>query len=103
MGDKNMSPLIKVLKPFLSEYKDLHFKGSKTDYESLLLTSRTLYIGNLSFYTSEEQIHELFCKVGYIEQIIIGLDINKKTPCGFCFVIYCNMDEVEYASKYLNG
>jgi nuclear cap-binding protein subunit 2 len=48
--------------------------------------STTLYVGNLSFYTTEEQIYELFSKAGDIKRIIMGLDRNQKTPCGFCFV-----------------
>lgn len=50
--------------------------------------STTLYVGNLSFYTTEEQIHELFSKCGDVKRIIMGLDSMKKTPCGFCFVEY---------------
>lgn len=45
-------------------------------------------MGNLSFYTTEEQIHELFGKSGDIKKIIMGLDKVKKTACGFCFVEY---------------
>lgn len=51
-------------------------------------TSCTLYVGNLSFYTTEEQIFELFSKCGDVKRIIMGLDKFKKTPCGFCFVEY---------------
>lgn len=50
--------------------------------------SCTLYVGNLSFYTTEEQIYELFSKSGDIKKIIMGLDKVKKTACGFCFVEY---------------
>jgi nuclear cap-binding protein subunit 2 len=39
-----------------------------------------------SFFTTEEQIYELFSRVGDIKRIIMGLDRNQKTPCGFCFV-----------------
>lgn len=45
-------------------------------------------MGNLSFYTTEEQIHELFGKSGDIKKVIMGLDKVKKTACGFCFVEY---------------
>jgi len=51
-----------------------------------LATSTTLYVGNLSFFTTEEQIYEVFSKCGEIKRIIMGLDRNTKTPCGFCFV-----------------
>jgi len=63
-------------------------QGSRQDQEKKLLTSCTLYIGNLSFYTTEEQIHELFNRAGDIKRIIMGLDKLQKTPCGFCFVEY---------------
>lgn len=53
-----------------------------------LKISSTLYVGNLSFFTTEEQIYELFSKCGEIKRIIMGLDRFKKTPCGFCFVEY---------------
>jgi nuclear cap-binding protein subunit 2 len=33
---------------------------------SVLETSTTLYVGNLSFYTTEEQIYELFSKYSAI-------------------------------------
>lgn len=45
-------------------------------------------MGNLSFYTTEEQIHELFGRCGDVKRIVMGLDKFKKTPCGFCFVEY---------------
>ncbi|XP_033112568.1 nuclear cap-binding protein subunit 2-like [Anneissia japonica] len=72
----------------LSSYRDQHFKGTLTDQEMLLSKSTTLYVGNLSFYTTEEQIHELFSKCGDIKRIVMGLDKIHKTPCGFCFVEY---------------
>lgn len=45
-------------------------------------------MGNLSFFTTEEQIYELFGRVGDVKRIVMGLDRNDKTPCGFCFVEY---------------
>lgn len=62
-----------------------------------------MYVGNLSFYTTEEQIHEVFSKVGAIKQIVVGLDRQKLTPCGFCFVVYYNRKDTEDCVKYLNG
>lgn len=65
------------------------------------LKSSTIYVGNLSFYTSEEQIYELFSKCGFIKRIIMGLDRFKFTPCGFCFIIYNTPQEALNAVKYL--
>ncbi|SCU97039.1 LADA_0H04104g1_1 [Lachancea dasiensis] len=66
------------------------------------MKSSTIYVGNLSFYTSEEQIYELFSKSGVIKRIIMGLDRFKFTPCGFCFVIYNTPEEALNAVKYLS-
>ncbi len=38
--------------------------------------SATLYVGNLSFYTTEEQMYQLFSTVGDIKRVIMGLDRN---------------------------
>ena len=43
----------------LTQYKDRLFKGSMEEYLERLRTSATLYVGNVSFYTSEEQIWDL--------------------------------------------
>ena len=72
----------------LSQYRDQHFKGSRHEQEKALLKSTTLYVGNLSYFTSEEQIHELFSRAGDVKRIVMGLDKVRKTPCGFCFVEY---------------
>lgn len=58
------------------------------EYQVKLNDSTTLYVGNLSFYTSEDQIYELFSMCGEVKRVIMGLDRVKKTPCGFCFVEY---------------
>ena len=87
----------------LTQYKDRLFKGSMEEYLERLRTSATLYVGNVSFYTSEEQIWDLFSRAGPVKAIVMGLDKNLKTPCGFCFVEYHNRPDAERAVKYLNG
>ena len=66
----------------------LSLQGKKEEQERLLLSSTTLYIGNMSFYTTEEQVYELFNRCGDVKRVIMGLDKFRKTPCGFCFVEY---------------
>ncbi|TGZ77830.1 nuclear cap-binding protein subunit 2 [Ascodesmis nigricans] len=71
--------------------------------DETLKDASTLYVGNLSFYTTEEQIHELFSKCGEIKRLVMGLDRFSKTPCGFCFVeYYTNADALD-AMKYIGG
>jgi len=63
----------------------------------------------LSFYTTEEQIYELFTKCaspedgGGIKRIIMGLDRNTRTPCGFCFVEYYTHAEALASMRYVSG
>ncbi|TFK15428.1 presenilin-1 [Platysternon megacephalum] len=87
----------------ISQYRDQHFRGSRYLQEKALKFSCTLYVGNLSFYTTEEQIQELFSKCGDVKRIVMGLDKVKKTPCGFCFVEYYTRADAEHAMRFING
>ncbi|MCJ1349225.1 nuclear cap binding complex subunit [Peltigera leucophlebia] len=71
--------------------------------EDPLKDAATLYVGNLSFYTTEEQIHELFAKCGEIKRLVMGLDRFNKTPCGFCFVEYYSHQDALDCMKYIGG
>ena len=62
-----------------------------------------IFAGNLSFYTTEEQIHELFSKCGPIARLVMGLDRFNKTPCGFCFVQYYTHQDALDCLKYVGG
>lgn len=68
-----------------------------------LKDATTLYVGNLSFFTTEEQIHELFAKCGEIKRLVMGLDRYQKTPCGFCFVEYYTHQDALDCMKYIGG
>ncbi|XP_060114969.1 nuclear cap-binding protein subunit 2-like [Heteronotia binoei] len=87
----------------ISCYFDQHYMGIPEQQLKALQTSTTLYVGNLSFYTTEEQIHELFSKCGDVKRIVMGLDRVKKTPCGFCFVEYYTRAEAEHSMRFING
>jgi nuclear cap-binding protein subunit 2 len=83
--------------------RDRRFAGTQEEFEEALKQSTTVYVGNVSFYTTEDQIYEVFSKTGDIKRIIMGLDKNKMTPCGFCFVVYYTRKDTEDCVKYLNG
>nr|CDJ87529.1 unnamed protein product [Haemonchus contortus] len=85
-----------------NSYRDNRFQGTRKELEQALRTSTTLYVGNLSFYTTEDQIFELFTRAGDVRRVIMGLDRYRKTPCGFCFVVYYTRDEAENAVRFLN-
>eukprot|EP00051_Salpingoeca_urceolata_P029798 m.7360 g.7360 ORF g.7360 m.7360 type:complete len:228 (+) comp2904_c0_seq1:69-752(+) len=63
----------------------------------------TIHVANLSLYTTEEQVHELFTKAGRVRRVIMGLNSFKRTPCGFCFVQYDQPEGAENCLRYLRG
>ena len=77
--------------------------GAAEEQKDPLADATTLYVGNLSFYTTEEQIHELFAKCGEIKRLVMGLDRFSKTPCGFCFVEYYTHQDALDCMKYIGG
>ena len=42
----------------ISHYRDRRFDGNQEQFEERLRTSTTVYVGNLSFFTTEDQIYE---------------------------------------------
>ncbi|KAL2538915.1 Nuclear cap-binding protein subunit 2 [Forsythia ovata] len=87
----------------LSVYRDRRFPGTQEEFDETLQNSTTVYVGNMSFYTTEEQVYELFSRAGEIKKIIMGLDKNTKTPCGFCFILYYSREDAEDSVKYISG
>ncbi len=45
-----------------------------------------LYVGNLSYDTTEEQLRELFSQAGAIKEISMIMDRDTRRPKGFGFV-----------------
>jgi len=84
-------------------HRDRRFDGTLEEFQQALRESTTVYVGNVSFYTTEDQIYEVFSKAGDVKRIIMGLDKNRMTPCGFCFVVYYTRKDTEDCVKYLNG
>ncbi|KAB2059554.1 hypothetical protein ERO13_A11G293700v2 [Gossypium hirsutum] len=57
----------------------------------------------MCFYSIEERVYELFSTSGKIKKIIMGLNKNSKTPCGFSFVLYHSREDAEDVVKYISG
>ena len=53
-------------------------RGPTPEVEDKLKDATTLYVGNLSFYTTEEQIHELFSK--YVNLIPALIPLHYTSP-----------------------
>lgn len=78
-------------------------RRARATSQAALAKSTTLYVGNLSFYTSETQILTLFSQCGDVRRVIMGLDRFKKTPCGFAFVEYYTRQDAEDCIRLISG
>lgn len=96
-----MAHLYQELNP-VPVYVDKKSGYTKEKWIEAVKVSRTLYVGNLSFFTTEEQIHELFSKCGEVKRVVMGLNRFKKSPCGFCFVEYLTHEQAAQAVNLLN-
>jgi RNA recognition motif-containing protein len=59
-----------------------------------------LYVGNLSYDATEEDVKEFFGQVGSVSKVTIVKDRESGRPRGFCFVEMTNGDD---AISQLNG
>ena len=87
----------------VSPYIDHQLSVTREEYSEKLRTTTTVYVGNLSYYTTEEQLYELFGRCGEVQRVVIGLDRRMKTPCGFCFVEFATHSEAGIAIDCLSG
>jgi len=64
---------------------------------------KNLYVGNLAFSTTEEQIREMFQPYGAIEKINVVRDQDSGQPRGFAFVEMTSDGAAAKAIENLNG
>ena len=62
-----------------------------------------LYVGNLSFNTSESQLHELFSAHGEVTSAALVMDRETGRPRGFGFVEFANDEHARAAMTALSG
>ena len=62
-----------------------------------------LYVGNLSFSTSEDDLHQLFSQVGSVESVSMMTDRDTGRSRGFAFVEMSSKSEGEAAISKFNG
>jgi cold-inducible RNA-binding protein len=65
--------------------------------------SAKLFVGNLSFQATEEDLRELFAQAGNVETVRIITDQFTGRPRGFGFVEMATKDEAQKAVEQLNG
>jgi cold-inducible RNA-binding protein len=62
-----------------------------------------LYVGNMSFKTSEADLRDAFGKFGAVTDVYIASDRETGRPRGFAFVTMGTADEAKAAIEKMNG
>ena len=65
--------------------------------------SKKLFVGNLAYAVTEDDLRDLFGQLGACESVSIVLDRDTGQSRGFGFVTMTNADEAERAKKQLDG
>ncbi len=61
-----------------------------------------LYVGNLSYNVSEDQLRDLFGQAGEIKEVTLIMDRDTRRPKGFGFVEMINQEDAEKAIRMFN-
>ncbi len=65
--------------------------------------TKKLFVGNISWGTTDEQLNELFSQYGEIEEAVIIKDKFSGRSKGFGFVTFVNGEDADKAVEALNG
>ncbi len=61
-----------------------------------------LFVGNLSYNVSEEDLREMFSQAGELKDVTLVVDRDTRRPKGFGFVEYTNQADAEKAIQMFN-
>lgn len=62
-----------------------------------------IYVGNLSFQTTQEDLNAAFSQFGNVERVNLVTDRDSGQPRGFAFVEMTRTEEAQKAIAALNG
>ena len=62
-----------------------------------------IFVGNLSFKTTQDQLHEVFAAYGNVERVNIITDRDSGQSRGFAFVEMTEANDAQNAISQLNG
>jgi len=65
--------------------------------------SSKLYVGNMSFKTSEDELRSAFGQFGNVTDVYVAMDKMTGRPRGFAFVTFSSEEEAKLAAEKLNG
>ena len=85
----------------------LPWRPPQSDKDSLnrkgALPEMNIFVGNLSFQTTQDELHAAFAQYGNVDRVNIVTDRDTGSPAGFAFVEMPDQREAETAIQQLNG
>ena len=67
------------------------------------MSNSKLYVGNLSFNTTEDELRSAFSQFGSVTDLYVAMDKMTGRPRGFAFVTMGTPDEAKLAIEKTNG
>lgn len=65
--------------------------------------SDKIFVGNLDFGVTDQQLRELFSEVGEVVDVHMPTDRDSGRPRGFAFVRFASEDQAAHAVETMNG
>ena len=65
--------------------------------------AKKLFVGNIAWGTTDDQLHDLFAQIGALEEAKIVIDRVTGRSKGIGFVTYVNDEDADKAKKDLSG
>lgn len=73
------------------------------DLRNQYMGNSKLYVGNMSFKTSEDELRSAFGQFGTVSDVYIAMDKMTNRPRGFAFVTMGTPEEAKVAAEKMNG
>ena len=68
-----------------------------------IMSNSKLYVGNMSFKTSEDELRSAFGQFGSVTDVYVAMDKMTGRPRGFAFVTMGTPEEAKLAAEKMNG
>ena len=68
-----------------------------------IMSNSKLYVGNMSFKTTEDELRDAFEQFGSVTDIYVAMDKMTGRPRGFAFVTMGTDEEAAKAAEAMNG
>jgi cold-inducible RNA-binding protein len=88
---------------------DFETRRSGTDWQrtgdlrNIKMGNSKLYVGNMSFKTTEDDLRQHFSQYGSVTDVYVAMDKMTGRPRGFAFVTMGTAEEAKVAAEKTNG